>query len=107
MNARARHTVCKAGAAVRLHGYAPARILYLEHERRGPDYSRGTWLAHCIITARGPDWKAGRIGPHGYRAGERVTVPASDAVPRDIIRISRQSPGRLVWSAFTIEDGRK
>lgn len=101
MNARVRHTVCKPGAAVRIHGYAPARVVRLEYERMGPDYSRGRWWAHCIITARG------KIGPHGYRPGERVTVPASDAIPRDIIRISRQSPGRLVWPAFTIEEGTK
>ena len=92
-----RHTVCKAGAAVRLHGYAPARVLYLEHERRGPDYSRGTWVAHCVITARGPDWTAGRIGPHGYRPGERVTVRACEAVPRDLVRVKPGSGGALWW----------
>lgn len=91
MNARARHTVCKPGAAVRIHGYAPARVLRLEQVHGGP------WLAHCIITARE------KIGPHGYQPGERVTVPANDAIPRDIIRISRQSPGRLIWPAFDIE----
>lgn len=99
---RVRHTVCKAGAAVRLHGYAPARVLYLEHERIGPDYSRGTWRAHCVITARGPDWSAGRIGPHGYRPGERVTVRACEAVPRDLIRVARGS-GRLWWPGFDVE----
>lgn len=99
----ARHDVCKAGAAVRLHGYAPARVLFLEHERRGPDYSSGTWMAHCIVTGRGPDWKAGRIGPHGYRTGERVTVRASEAVPRDLIRVSRQRTGALVWPVFSVE----
>lgn len=90
---RNKHTVCKAGAAVRIHGYAPARVLRLEQVRDG------TWLAHCIITARR------KIGPHGYRPGERVTVPASDAVPRDIIRISRTFTGRLIWSAFNVEGG--
>jgi hypothetical protein len=98
-----KHTVCKAGAAVRLHGYAPARVLFLEHERTGPDYSIGSWLAHCVITGRGPDWKAGRIGPHGYRAGETVTVRVHDAVPRDIIRQSRKYCGALRWPHFTIE----
>lgn len=92
---RTRHTVCKAGAAVRLHGYAPARVLFLEHERTGPDYSAGTWLAHCVITARR------EIGPHGYRPGERVTVRACEAVPRDVIRVARGS-GRLWWPAFEV-----
>lgn len=99
---RRRHTVCERGAAVRLHGYAPARVLYLEHERRGPDYSSGTWMAHCVITARGPDWSAGRIGPHGYRPGEAVTVRACEAVPRDLIRVARGS-GRLWWPPFDVD----
>lgn len=109
MNARKRrrHTACKAGAAVRLHGYAPARVLFLECEHVGPDYSRGTWYAECVITGRGPDWKAGNIGPHGYRPGERVRVLAFHAVPRDIIRISRQSPGRLVWPPFDVGPARE
>lgn len=94
---RARHTVCKAGAAVRLHGYAPARVDWIERDEDG------RVSAHCIVTGRGPDWRAGNIGPHGYRTGERVTVRASEAVPRDIIRISRQSPGRLVWPVFSVE----
>lgn len=93
---RARHTACKPGAAVRLHGYAPARVVSLEHERTGPDWSDGTWYADCIITARD------KRGPHGYRPGERVRVLASAAVPRDIIRRSRQSPGRLWWPTFAI-----
>ena len=96
----AKHTVCKAGAAVRLHGYAPARVLSLEY---APDYSMGSWLAHCVITGRGPDWKAGRIGPHGYRTGEKVTVRIHDAVPRDIIRQSRKYSGALRWPSFSIE----
>lgn len=104
MNARARHTVCKAGAAVRIHGYAPARVLFLEYERRAPDYSHGTWYAHCVITARGPDWKAGLIGPHGYRPGDRVTVRACNAVPRDLVRVARGS-GRLWWPNFGVESG--
>lgn len=93
---RRRHTVCERGAAVRLDGYAPARVLDV---RRGED---GATVADCIITARGPDWKAGNIGPHGYRTGESVTVRASRAVPRDIIRISRQRCGALWWPAFDI-----
>ena len=105
MNARRKHTECAKGAAVRLHGYAPARVLFLECEHVGPDYSRGTWYAECVITGRGPDWKAGNIGPHGYRTGERVRVLAFHAVPRDIIRISRQSPGRLVWPQFNVRTG--
>lgn len=102
---RRKHRTCKPGAAVRLHGYAPARVLFLEYERTGPDYSRGTWYAECIITARGPDWKAGNIGPHGYRPGERVRVLAYHAVPRDIIHISRQSFGSIVWPHFDIGPG--
>src|SRR5690606_4328411 len=94
-------TECTPGAAVRLHGYTPAIVLSLDFERSGPDYSRGTWLAECRITGRGPDWKAGRIGPHGYRTGEVVTVRASEAVPRDIIRTARGS-GRLYWPPFDI-----
>lgn len=92
---RARHTVCKVGAAVRLHGYAPARVLYLERVHVGPDYSHGVWYAECAITARGPNWHAGRVGPHGYRPGERVTVRATQAVPRDIIRT--KGGGALWW----------
>ena len=91
---RVRHTVCKAGAAVRLHGYAPARVERVEIDARfSPPF---TW-AHCVITARGPDWSAGRIGPHGYRPGERVTVRACEAVPRDIVRVKPGSGGALWW----------
>lgn len=85
-----RHTVCRKGAAVRLHGYAPARVERLE-------LVHGRWMAHCVITARR------KVGPQGYRPGERVTVPASEAIPRDIIRISRKYTGRLVWPAFDID----
>lgn len=93
------HRECKPGAAVRLHGYAPARVarVYVDAD--------GRTRADCVITARGPDWKAGRIGPHGYRPGERVDVRACEAVPRDIIRISRQSPGRIIWGAFNVQTG--
>lgn len=94
---RARHDVCKPGAAVRLHGYAPARVDRIERDEDGRVY------AHCIVTGRGPDWQAGRIGPHGYRTGERVAVRASEAVPRDIIRVSRQRMGALVWPVFSVE----
>lgn len=100
---RARHDVCKPGAAVRLHGYAPARVEYLETVYTGPHYDRGTVYAHCIVTGRGPNRSAGRIGPHGYRPGERVTVRACEAVPRDIIRVSRQHTGALTWPAFDVE----
>jgi len=97
MSTRKRHTVCKAGAAVRLHGYAPARVLAV-FVRAGES---GVW-AECRITARGPDWKAGQVGPHGYRPGQLVYVRAGDAVPRDIIRVSRQRMGALVWPSFDI-----
>lgn len=97
MNGRRKHRACKPGAAVRLHGYAPARVarVYVDAD--------GRTRADCVITARGPDWKAGNIGPHGYRPGERVDVRACEAVPRDIITISRQSPGRIVWPHFDID----
>ena len=94
---RTRHTECKAGAAVRLHGYAPARVLAV-FPRAGES---GLW-AECRITARAPDWQRGNIGPHGYRSGALVYVRAGEAIPRDIIRISRQSLGRLIWPHFTI-----
>ena len=97
---RRRHTACKVGAAVRLRGYAPARVVALEHERSGPSYARGVWFADCIITGRGPDWKAGRIGPHGYRTGERVRIAAYQAIPRDIIRT--KSGGALWWPGFEV-----
>lgn len=98
-----RHTVCKTGAAVRLHGYAPARVERVEIDARFPaSAARPDVLAHCVITARGPDWSAGRIGPHGYRPGERVTVHACEAVPRDVIRVARGS-GRLWWPGFDVE----
>lgn len=90
---RARHTVCKVGAAVRLHGYAPARVIALEYQQ---DYSRGEWHADCVITARR------KVGPHGYQPGERVTVPAYAAVPRDTIRTLRGS-GRLTWPAVEVQ----
>lgn len=100
---RVRHTVCKAGAAVRLHGYAPARVERVEIDASFPaSAARPVTLAHCVITARGPDWSAGRIGPHGYRPGERVTVRACEAVPRDLIRVARGS-GRLWWPGFAVE----
>lgn len=95
---RRRHTVCKAGAAVRLHGYVPARVLAVY-----VDASDGRLWAECRITARGPDWSAGRIGPHGYRAGGLAYVRASEAVPRDLIRVSRQRCGALWWPAFSVE----
>ena len=84
------HTVCKQGAAVRLHGYAPARVERIEREESG------RVVAHCRITARH------KRGPHGYTLGERVRVSASEAVPRDCIRTMRGS-GRLVWPAFSVE----
>lgn len=94
---RRRHTVCERGAAVRLHGYAPARVLSVFRAAPG-----GRVMVECEITARGPDWKAGRIGPHGYRTGQTVTEYARHAIPRDIIRISRQRCGALWWPAFDI-----
>lgn len=90
MNARARHIECKRGAAVRLHGYAPAQVraVYVAaHD--------GATYAECVITARD------KRGPHGYRPGERVHVRASAAVPRDIIRTARGS-GRLYWPSFAV-----
>ena len=99
-----KHTTCKPGAAVRLHGYAPARVDSIEVDTSFPaSAERPDVLAHCTITARSPDWKAGNIGPHGYRTGERVTVRAVEAVPRDLVRVARGS-GRLWWPAFAIEE---
>lgn len=89
---RKRHTVCKPGAAVRLHGYMAARVLVVwDHEWLG------CRVADCIITARKS------IGPHGYSPGQLVTVRVSEAVPRDCIYISRQSFGRLAWRSFRVE----
>lgn len=97
-----KHTICRPGAAVRLHGYAPARVDSVEVDARFPaSEERPDVLAHCTITARGADWKAGNIGPHGYKPGERVTVRVHDAVPRDLVRVERGS-GRLRWPAFDI-----
>lgn len=90
-----KHTVCRKGAAVRLHGYAPAVVWVVYYDGDGD-----LW-AVCRITGRGPDRKAGRVpGPHGYRTGEVVTVRAADAVPRD--RIYTRT-GRICWHDFTIE----
>lgn len=100
---RRRHTVCKRGAAVRLHGYAPARVLYIEREHTAPNYDHSIAWAECVITARGPGWKAGRIGPHGYRPGETVRVRACEAIPRDLIRTRRDGSGHLYWPAFEVE----
>lgn len=99
-----KHTICKPGAAVRLHGYAPARVDSIEVDARFPaSEERPDVLAHCTITARGADWRAGNIGPHGYKPGERVTVRASHAVPRDLVRVERGS-GCLRWPAFDITE---
>lgn len=89
MNAKkkTRHMVCKPGAAVRLHGYMPARVLEL---CRLDDC--GTVYAKCVVTVK----RAG-IGPHGYKPGEVVTVRVGEAVPRDCIRVARGSGGRLTW----------
>lgn len=93
---RARHIECKVGAAVRLHGYMPARVTMIEVEHTAPNYDRGIVYAYCRVTVR----RAG-IGPHGYRPGEYVRVLACDAVPRDLIRVQRGS-GRLYWSTFKV-----
>ena len=93
---RARHVECKPGAAVRLHGYMPARVVTIEREYNGPHWDTATLYAHCRVTVR----SAG-IGPHGYRPGELVRVRAGDAVPRDLIRVRRGS-GRLYWPTFTV-----
>lgn len=97
MKKRNRHIECKAGAAVRLHGYVPARVLAVF-----PRAGESGLTAECRVTARGADWKAGNIGPHGYRPGQVVYVRVAEAIPRDIIRVSRQSFGRLVWPHFTV-----
>ena len=99
MNTRKKYTVCRAGAAVRLHGYAPARVLRVAFD------DGGVCMAECKITARGPDWKRGNIGPHGYRPGDIVCVRAFLAVPRDIIRVSRKYTGRIIWHPFSIKTG--
>lgn len=91
MNARKKHYVCKAGACVRLHGYAPALVLAV-YQADG-----ATW-AHCRVTLR----RRG-IGPHGFRPGELVNVRACHAIPRDLIRVSRQQFGRLIWGAFDVQ----
>lgn len=91
-----KHTVCRKGAAVRLHGYAPAVVLSVDR-----DGQTGTIWATCRITGRGSDRKAGRVpGPHGYRTGEIVTVWVHDAPPRD--RVFRRG-GRIGWRSFDVE----
>lgn len=90
---RNKHTVCRKGATVRVHGYAPAVVLSV-------DRAGGDLWATCRITGRGPGWKAGRIGPHGFRTGEVVTVRVHDAPPRD--RIYCRS-GRIGWGSFDVE----
>ena len=92
-----KHNVLKVGTAVRLHGYCAARVESFEYEDTHPYHEgRGTWYAHCRVTARR------KVGPHGYRPGETVTVRVHDAVPRDLIRIAR-GIGKLCWPTFTIE----
>lgn len=86
------HVTCKPGAAVRLHGYMPARVESLEMCK---DWTLPVAMANCVITARR------EYGPHGYKPGERVTVYAYQAVPRDLVRTARGS-GRLYWSGFDI-----
>lgn len=92
---RPRHVACKVGAAVRLHGYCAARVVGIEREYTY-GATRPTVYAHCIVTARH------RVGPHGYRPGDAVTVHACYAVPRDLIRVKRGS-GRLYWPRFTVQ----
>ena len=87
-----KHYICKPGAAVRLHGYMPARVVAVRRE----DWT-GRIVADCVVTVR----RAG-IGPHGYRPGDEVTVLGSHAVPRDCIRVERGS-GRLMWPVFAVE----
>ena len=88
-----KHLTCKAGAAVRLHLYMPARVV-----RVWRDALFDCLRADCIVTVR----RAG-VGPHGYRPGEHVTVRASEAVPRDCIRVMRGTSGRLAASHFDCE----
>lgn len=91
---KAKHFVTKAGASVRLHGYAPAKVMAVFPRAGEP----GLW-AECRITGR--NWR-GQIGPHGYRTGQVVYVRAHEAVPRDLIKVQRGS-GKLYWPAFEIE----
>jgi hypothetical protein len=86
-----KHTICRPGAAVRLHGYMPAVVLAIRAD------GDGALVADVRVTVR----RAG-IGPHGYRPGELTTVRACHAIPRDIIRISRQHMGAFYWPSFAI-----
>lgn len=87
-----KHYTCKPGAAVRLHGYMPAKVMGIERDEDGVVWAR------CIVTVR----RSG-IGPHGYGPGQMVWVRSSQAVPRDCIRVARGS-GRLYWPVFAVED---
>lgn len=91
------HTICKPGAAVRLHGYAPARVREIFREKW-----TGQVMAECVITGRSPGWRDKQIGPHGYRTGEIVVVHAGEAIPRDCLRVKC---GRLWWPVFSIFEG--
>ena len=89
---KARHEVCQAGAAVLLHGYMPAVVLKIERDEDG------RLCADCRVTVR----RRG-LGPHGYTPGELVNVRAADAIPRDLVHVSRHRTGALVWNNFSIE----
>jgi hypothetical protein len=89
---RTAHTECKAGAAVLLHGYAPATVLRIYREAG----KHGALMAECRITMRR------KAGPHGYIPGEIVTLHAFHAIPRDCVYTDH---GRIAWHNFTIHPG--
>lgn len=94
----AKHYALKRGAAVRLHLYMPARVLSVRVDPDAPGaYARV--VADCVVTLR-RNGGAG-IGPHGYRHGERVTVLANCAIPRDCIR-TRRGSGALYFAPFDV-----
>jgi len=87
---KAKHLVCKKGAAVRLDGFKAAKVLAIYHDD-------GKIYAQCRITCRKPR----DYSPYPTQ-GNIVTVRASQAVPRDCVYISRQSMGAIKWHGFSV-----
>jgi hypothetical protein len=89
-----RHDTLKAGAVVRVDGFAPARVLEVYRER-GELYALVSFPRD--------------VAAHGFaryfKKGETGAFIAARCVPRDVIRVSRQHIGRLWWPSFSVVEG--
>jgi hypothetical protein len=85
------HDTLKPGAIVRVKGYAPAVVLAVYGEG-------GAVFASVRHTATRP--YAGF--PAYFKKGEVLAYRAHECPPRDVVRVSRQSFGRLWWPSFPV-----